>query len=135
MSSDISNVEILQGYVGDLASGNKAKALETLTEDVEFNPPGPADILPWEQSYIGRDAVSEFLDLCAQVCDSEVELGGIVAQDDKVVVLAREKVTAKATGKSLEHDLVAVYTFSGGKIARCQLYEDNYGLAQIFSQT
>lgn len=47
-----------------------------------------------------------------------------IAQGDKVVVLAFERVRIKATGRVVDNDFVMVFTLNNGKIVRWRAYED-----------
>lgn len=55
-----------------------------------------------------------------------------IAQGDTVVVLGREKVKVKATGKTFETHWAHAFTVKGGKIAKVQEYTDTATIAAAF---
>jgi ketosteroid isomerase-like protein len=127
------SLDIVQQYYGKLAEGDQEGALAILSQDVVWNPPGPENILPWKSEYKGRDGIAEFLGVCAEVTAEDIiDIQGVVAQDGKVVLIAHQTITAKSTGKTLKHYLVAIHTVCDDKISHCRLMEDSYGLTQIF---
>ena len=59
-----------------------------------------------------------------------IEVGRIVAAGDTVVVEARYKGTAKATGKPIDAQVAHVWDLRDGKVVRFQQYTDTWQFAQ-----
>ena len=59
-----------------------------------------------------------------------IEVGRIVAAGDTVLVEARYKGTAKATGKPIDAQVAHVWDLRDGKVVRFQQYTDTWQVAQ-----
>jgi uncharacterized protein len=55
----------------------------------------------------------------------------MVAAGDTVLVEARYKATAKATGKPLDAQVAHVWDLRDGKVVRFQQYSDTWHFAQV----
>ena len=82
--------------------------------------------MPWAGSYRGKEQVKDFFTALAESTDFEMfePLEIIPHGDERVVVLGRERFSAKVTGKKVELEWVHVYTIRGGKVASFKIYED-----------
>jgi ketosteroid isomerase-like protein len=60
-----------------------------------------------------------------------IEVGRIVAAGDTVLVEARYKGTAKATGKPVDAQAAHVWDLRDGKVVRFQQYTDTWQFAQV----
>lgn len=60
-----------------------------------------------------------------------IEVGRIVAAGDTVLVEARYKGTAKATGKPVDAQVAHVWDLRDGKVVRFQQYTDTWQFAQV----
>jgi ketosteroid isomerase-like protein len=123
--SEQDNVQIVQQLYAAFSQGDLAAALETLSEEVEWQEPGPAEILPWAGTFRGREQVAQLMRRFSTV--ATVEQFGIqetIAQGDKVVVVETQRAYAKASGRPLRDDAIRVFTLRDGKIVKASAYED-----------
>ena len=60
-----------------------------------------------------------------------IEIRRMVASGDTVLVEARYRATAKATGKPLDAQVAHVWDFRDGKVVRFQQYTDTWQFAQV----
>ena len=114
--------------------GDIAGVLEHVSEDVTWRAPGP-DVVTYFGDRRGHAGATEFfVQLGTNVDFEHFEPGAFIAEDDKVVVLGRERGRVKRTGKSFDNDWALVFTFDGGgKVAGFQCYENTAAIAEAFS--
>jgi ketosteroid isomerase-like protein len=85
----------------------------------------PTAVWPWAGTCHGRTQVAKFYAGLAEVAEFEqFEPREFIAQGDTVVVLAFERLRIKATGRTVENDVVTVFTFREGKVVQLRTYED-----------
>lgn len=125
-------LEIVQSIYAAFGKGDIPALLGTLADDIEWTFPGPKQI-PFAGVKKGRAQVQEFF---AQVMGSvdilEFQPLQFVAQGDTVVVLGREKVKVKATGKTFETRWAHAHTVKGGKVATMREHTDTAAIAAAF---
>ncbi len=119
------NVEIVKRGFAAFHRGDIQTVLSLCLDDVDFRDSMPAEIWPWAGKRRGRAQVAEFYAGLAEVAEFEqFEPREFIAQGNKVVVLAFERFRIKATGRTVENELVTVFTLSEGKVVQLHTYED-----------
>jgi len=107
--------------------------LKSLTDDFEFDVPGPA---PFAGRRQGRDGMRQFFDeLRRAVQLDQFDVDEVLGDGDKVVVLGRERSTVRETGRHYESDFAHVYTLRGGKLSHGRLFADTAAAAAAFGET
>jgi uncharacterized protein len=124
MSED-ANVRMLVSAYSSFKKGDIESLLKILTENVEWITPGPPELMPIAGRRRGRLEVAEFFATLKKQEDVELfEPQEYIAQRDKVVALIKYRGRVRATGKTVESNLVHVFTFVNGKIKSFQEYYD-----------
>lgn len=129
------NVELVKQLYVPLNAGDFQGFLDLLTDDVEWYIPGNEEVLPWAGSTRGKDQVANLFGvILAENLKLELfeQLDYAPLGEDKVVVLGRERFRIIATGKSVEFEMVHVYTIRNGKIAKNRIYEDTAPIEAAF---
>jgi ketosteroid isomerase-like protein len=108
-------------------------ALATLDAEVEWLSPGPPAELPWAATLRGRDQVAGWLAKVRELAEFEQFLPqGLCAGGDTVMAQVHERFRIRATGRTVENDMVHVFTLRGGKIIRFREYYDTATVAAAF---
>jgi ketosteroid isomerase-like protein len=124
MSED-ANVRMLVSAYSSFKKGDIESVLKILTENVEWTTPGPPELMPIAGRRRGRQEVAEFFATLKKQEDVELfEPQEYIAQRDKVVALIKYRGRVRATGKTVESNLVHIFTFVNGKIKSFQEYYD-----------
>ena len=123
--SEQANVRTLIDAYSSFKTGDIEGVLKVLTDDVEWITPGPPELMPVAGRRRGRQEVAEFFSALNEQEDVELfEPEEYIAQRDKVVVLIKYRGRVRATGKTVESDLVHLFTFANGKVKRFREYYD-----------
>ena len=123
--SEHENVEMVKRGYAAFARGDMQTLLNLFSDDVEFRHPMPTAIWPWAGNRRGRARVAEFFAGLAEVEEFEhFEARDFIAQGNKVVVLFFERFRIKATGRTVDNELVHVFTLREGKVVQLCIYED-----------
>jgi len=87
--------------------------------------------------YVGPDAVRGLIfdRLLADWDDLSVTATEILGRDDLVIASGRFRGTYKGNGAALDAQLVQVFQFTDGKIAKVQVYADTAQFKESISQT
>jgi ketosteroid isomerase-like protein len=93
-------------------------------EHITYWPGGP---------FVGRQAIVQglFARIPQDFDGFTVDVRRIVGCGATVVVEARYRATAKATGKRLDAQVAHVWDFRDGKVVRWQQYSDTWQFAQV----
>jgi len=126
------NVAQIQQLYAALGRGDLPTVLGMFADDVDFQSPvtrsGTPEI-PWSGARSTREEVAGFFAEMGGAVDVQpFEILDIFGSGDRVVVEARNRGTARATGRSFEHDWVMIFTIRGGRITRCYHYYDTADL-------
>ncbi len=122
--------KLVNDYLSAQGSGDGAKIVELLDENVCWTPPAAAGL----GAPRGRDNVlqamaeagAKYFDLSSM----KVEVKWMVAEGDKVVI--RQHVDAKtANGKDYSNEYVWVYICKDGKIVEIEEHTDSQRFAEI----
>src|ERR1700752_72962 len=123
--SEQANVRTLIDAYSSFKTGDIEGVLEVLTDDVEWITPGTPHLMPVAGKRRGRQEVAEFFSTLNEQEDVELfEPLEYIAQGDKVVVLIKYRGRVRTTGKTVESDLVHLFTFADGRIKRFREYYD-----------
>jgi ketosteroid isomerase-like protein len=119
------NVEIVR-RIYERWLRDDASLFEDIHEDIELHPDPAADWVGVNETYRGHEGLKRYM---AQVYeafeDYRPEVEDFVATGDKVVTLAIEHGTGRASGAVVESRRTAhVWTLSAGKASRLDLYLD-----------
>jgi ketosteroid isomerase-like protein len=125
------NALIIHGMYEALARGDVPALLGTLHEQAEWNEAEHFTYWPGH-AFIGPQAVlTGVIARIPQDLDGfGIDLRRIVAAGDTVLVEARYRGTAKATGKPIDAQVAHVWDLRDGKVVRFQQYTDTWQFAQ-----
>ena len=126
------NATIVRGIYDGLARGDIMAVMGTMHEQIEWNEAEHFTYWPGG-AFIGPQAVlAGVLARIAQDIDGfGIDIRRIVAAGDTVLVEARYKGTAKATGKPIDAQVAHVWDLRDGKAVRFQQYTDTWQFAQV----
>jgi ketosteroid isomerase-like protein len=124
MSQDENVRKIVNAY-SSFKKGDIEAVLRMLTDDVEWITPGPADLIPMAGKRRGKQQVAEFFNTLNQEEEVEsFEPQEYITQRDKVVAFVKYRARVRATGKTVEADLLHVFTLTNGKVKSFREYYD-----------
>src|SRR5665811_934864 len=96
------NVDLVKSIYGAIGVGDIDAVIGLMTDDVEIHFPGPESV-PFAGVFQGHQGVGEFFTRLGSSADVELfEPIEFIAQGDKTVVTGRERLRAKASGKTWE---------------------------------
>jgi hypothetical protein len=131
--SEKENLRIIQQAYAAFGRGDLPGLLALLSSDVEWQHPEVANV-PWAGSFRGTDKVAGFFAAVAKAADIEsFEPQHFIAQGDRVVVLGRERVRVKSTGRSYETEWAHAYVLRDGKVTQFREYTDTARVAAAFA--
>ncbi len=116
MSDDVA---VVRAFTDAMRAGDIGTCLDLIDPDLVF---AEAASLPFGGDYVGKDG---FLDLLRSVnrhLRVELDAPEIVGGDGLVAVRVHGTMTSRATGRSMDMDVVDVYRLTHGKIARVDVY-------------
>jgi uncharacterized protein len=121
--SDEKNLEITKKFYETFSNRKGASyvtdILSLLSDDIEWEVPGPADVIPFAGTRKGKDQVAEFFKIVEETADlTDYHPKEFIAQHDKVVALGTDRGLVKATGQHYDNKWVHVFTFHDGKISQ-----------------
>jgi len=125
------NATIVRGIYDGLASGDIMAVLGAMHEQIEWNEAEHFTYWPGG-AFTGPQAVlaGVFARIAQDLDGFGIDIRRIVAAGDTVLVEARYKGTAKATGKTFDAQVAHVWDLRDGKIVRFQQYTDTWQFAQ-----
>lgn len=113
--ANVAQVKTLFGHFG---RGDVPAILDLLDDEVRIEFYGPA-VIPYAGDYRGKAAAKRFFEtVLASVDIHQFDAEEFIAQGDQVVVTGHLRLTAKATGGSIESDFVHVITLRDGRWRR-----------------
>lgn len=125
--SESRNLEAVQrGYAG-FVSGDVAKLMAELTEDVDWSvEAAPGSTVPWHMSVHRREDVPKFFRaISAAVETTKFEVVELVATGNQVVARVRFEGTVRKNGRKTGGEACHWFTFNdAGKVARWHSYEN-----------
>ncbi len=103
----------------------KQAVVDLAAADIEWWAAGPRDVLPWAGSWRGPEAVARWFDVLNGTLEYDTwEPYEYVVQGDTVVEFVRGGGRVRANGRRYEGEIVRVWTFREGKIARVRSFYD-----------
>jgi ketosteroid isomerase-like protein len=128
------NVELIKELYAAIGSGDLPAVLGRMSEDVEIHLPGPPEI-PFAGTFRGHAGVGQFfqaLGTSVRWDDRQLEAREFIAQDDQVVVLGHETLTAEPTGRSWDTDWAMVWTVRDGKVVALREFHQTDAIAAAY---
>ncbi len=126
------NVAIVREAYEAFARGDVAAVLGVLDENVEWH---EAEHIPYWPGgpFVGPQAVLDgVLARIPQDYDGfTIDVSRVVGCGDTVLVEARYRGTARATGKPLDAQVAHVWDFRDGKVVHWQQYSDTWQFAEV----
>src|SRR5262245_16876052 len=123
--SEQENVQIVQQLYAAFARGDVQAALNTFSDEVDFQHPMSTVIWPWAGKLRGREQVARFFAGLAQTAEWErFEPLEFIAQGNKVVGTVYERFRLRTIDRTLENEMVNVLTLKDDKIVQMRIYED-----------
>jgi ketosteroid isomerase-like protein len=115
------HVSTVERVYREWARGNFRAGGDLLCDDVEYAvdyPHGP-------QTYVGREGVATYMrEILREWAHMRVEAEEIVEVEDRVFVAQHQVQTGQLSGVRVEEHTAAVWTFSGDRVVRLQLFHD-----------
>jgi hypothetical protein len=132
--SEQRNLETVRSAYAAFTRGDVQGVLDLLTDDVEWELPGPSQI-PYAGIFHGKNDVAEFFRILAQTEDVEqFQPQRFFSDGDMVIVTGRYAARVKNTGKNATTDWVHAFTFRNGKVARWREYFDTASFAKAYEK-
>jgi ketosteroid isomerase-like protein len=126
------NTDLVKRIYGAIGVGDIDAVIGLMADDVEIHFPGPKSV-PFTGVFQGHQGVGEFFTLLGSNADVELfEPLEFIAQGDKAVVTGRERLTAKASGRSWETVWAMVWTIRDNEVARLDEYHNTAAIASAF---
>ena len=120
---------VVEGFLGELASGDAAAIVAMFTDDAVIDMPG-GDDLPWAGRWQGRAAIEEYFQvLPAALAMHEHVIKTWVVDGDIVSVNGEEAGSSKISGKHYRAKWCWVFSVRDGRIAVWDAYEDTQALS------
>lgn len=131
MANRTNTAIVKEGYAA-IGRGDIPSLLNMMAEDIEIRFPGPSEI-PFAGTFRGHPGVGEFFQAIGTNVDiHEFEPREFFADDDTVIALGHERLTARATGTTWETDWVMAWTVRDGKIRLLREYHQTDAIADAF---
>ena len=109
------DIELTRNVFAAFGAGDVDAILTHLADDVVIDFYGPP-VIPYAGHYRGRDEARRFFETVLASVDIHVfEPEEFLADRDKVVVTGHLRLTARATGGTIESDFVHVITVRDGR--------------------
>jgi ketosteroid isomerase-like protein len=126
------NAAIIRGIYDAFLRGDITAVVAAMDEQIEWNE--AEHVTYWRgMPFVGPHAVltGVFARLPQDFDNFRIEIGRLVAAGDTVLVEARYRAIARATGKPLDAQVAHVFDVRDGKIVRVQEYTDTWQFAQV----
>lgn len=127
-----SNIELVQQIYAAIGRGDIGAVIAMMTDDVEIHVPGP-NVIPFTGIFSAADGVAKFFrSIQANADVVALQPAEFVADDDHVVVLGSETLTARSTGRSWSTEWAMVWTVVDGKISCLREFHQTHAIAAAF---
>ena len=126
------NAAIIRGVYDAFLRGDVTAVVAVMDEQIDWNE--AEHVTYWQgDPFIGPHAVltGVFARLAHDFDNFRIDVSRLVAAGDTVLVEARYRATARATGKPLDAQVAHVFDLRDGKIVRFQQYTDTWQFAQV----
>ena len=132
--SEQENLRLVQEGYAAFARGDMAAALANYADDIEWEMPGSADVVPYAGKRRGLREVTQFyITFGASEEVEQMDLNDFIAAGDRVLAFGYYRGRVKATGRSYTKDFIHVVTVSGGKIVKFREYTASADMSQAFT--
>lgn len=129
------NIQTVRDAYSAFTRGDIQTVLDALTDDVDWELPGPSQI-PYAGTFHGKNGAAEFFRILMESDEVEAfEPQRFFADGDMVVALGRYSARVKATGKSATAEWAHAFTLRDGKVAKWHEYVDTGTYAKAYEQT
>ena len=130
------NVEIVRNAYEAFAKGDLRPVLGILDQNVEWHEAEHATFWPGG-AFVGPQAVVDgvFARIPEDFDGFTIDISRIVGCGDTVLVEARCRATAKATGRMLDAQVAHIWDFQRGKVVRWQQYTDTWQFSEATGST
>ncbi len=127
------NIELVQQTYMAFGRGDIEAVFNNFAADIVWDS-RYVPAVPLHGTYHGKDQVMQFFQVLGNTLDvQEYVPQKFLAQDDVVVVLGYEQVTAKPTGKSYRNEWVQIWTIQDNKLAKLESFNDVATAAAAFA--
>jgi ketosteroid isomerase-like protein len=129
------NLELVKEAYAAFGAGDLQKMLGLMTSDIVWEFPA-SKVIPWAGTFTGPSEVARFFGALMEHSEAQLfEPLHLVAADDRVVVLGRERFRVKSTGLTWACEWAHAFTLRDGKIAGFREYTDTAAMTTAFRKT
>lgn len=129
-----SNAQAIDTIYASFATGDLEGVLSVMDDSVVWLHPGTKAEIPFAGEFKGPEGVREFFSIAFSSIDVvEQDVFSTVSEGDQVLVLGRERMRVKATGKEYDSNWIHAYTLRDGKVVRFEEYIDTAQLKDAFA--
>ncbi|MDA8597340.1 nuclear transport factor 2 family protein [Porticoccaceae bacterium] len=126
---------IQENIYANFEAGNVEGVMAVLDENIRWTHHGSRDLIPFAGEWNGHAGVGEFFGSFIGGTEPVfVNVKGIVAQGDTVVVLINESYTVKATGKTYVTDVAHIWKVANDKIIAFDELYDSAAIAEAYKE-
>ncbi|MEP6962033.1 MAG: nuclear transport factor 2 family protein [Acidobacteriota bacterium] len=128
------NVQVVEGFYQAMSRADIAGVMGALDPKIEWNE-AEHFVYADHSPYVGADTVLNglFMRLATEWEGFKAVPEKFIGSGDTVAVLGRYHGTYRATGKTVDAQLVHVFTVANGKIVRFQQYTDTAQFRDVVS--
>jgi ketosteroid isomerase-like protein len=125
------NVELVRRGYEAYARRDVAAVMALLDPEIEVV---QTELLPWGGVHRGLAGAQTFFRLLAEHTDAMPEPAAYIPAGSDVAVVGRLRGTARASGKSIDLDIVHVWTVREGRLARFAAYIDTPAMLEALGE-
>jgi uncharacterized protein len=130
------NIVVVKNLLNAVGRGDMKGMMDVLADDVEWQSPMTRtehEGITWSRPRHGpRELIEFFNELHVNAVVEQFEDLTFTAQGDRVIIEGRNRGTARATGKTYEHNWVMVFVVRNGKISEHRHYYDTADIEPAF---
>jgi uncharacterized protein len=127
------NAELVMSVYQAIGEGDIPTVLGAMADDVEIRFPGPS-VIPFAGVFQGHSGVGDFFTAIGGSTEvHEFQPLEFISQDNLVVVLGRERITALPTGRTWATDWAMVWTVESGRIQSLHEYHETATIGEAFA--
>lgn len=113
------------------AGGDMPFVIEALTDDVCWVSGGEDTVAPWCGRHVGRAGVAGYFSALAAACEIiDFRLGPVIADGDRVAVMATVRARYHHSGAEREIDKMDVLQLRDGQVCDFREYYDASGMVE-----
>jgi len=126
------NKKLIQDMYAAFGKGDLGALLKPLAKDAEWTYFGSKTI-PFAGTFRGPQGAQKFFEtLLGNVEVQDFQVEDFLADGDKVIVLGRERMKVKSTGKSWDARWAHVFVLKGGQVMSFREFSDSEAVAAAF---